>query len=153
MAAGSSNDDDEITGINVTPLVDVMLVLLIIFMVTASYIVNRSINIKLPHADTAEDQLQSKNLAFVLDEKSALYLDGKPIAWDDIAKIIREQKEGLKGAAAANLQALISADTATPHGAVVKLIDMVRKNGINDFAINVDAQALKSTDPDVDKSQ
>ena len=50
--AGGAGDDDEITGINVTPLVDVMLVLLIIFMVTATYIVNQSINVNLPKADT-----------------------------------------------------------------------------------------------------
>src|SRR5690349_24303905 len=85
--AGAFEDEDQgrmITGINVTPLVDVMLVLLIIFMVTASYIVNQTINVNLPKADTGENSPKSKNLAFVLDSKSQLYLDGEPISFDDL---------------------------------------------------------------------
>ena len=137
MGAQNSGDDDEITGINVTPLVDVMLVLLIIFMVTTTYIVHKSISIKLPKADTGEELSSTKNLAFALDAKSKLYLDGKPISYSEItisiAKI-REQNKTKK----VELQALIAADQKTPHGEVVKLIDMIRKNGITDFAINVE---------------
>ena len=54
MAASAQNDDEMITGINVTPLVDVVLVLLIILMVTASYIVSKSIPLELPNAKTGE---------------------------------------------------------------------------------------------------
>ena len=90
MAGSASENDDEITGINVTPLVDVMLVLLIIFMVTATYIVNQSINVALPKAETADTEQKSKNLAFVLDAKGALYLDGKPISHEEIAAKIAE---------------------------------------------------------------
>jgi len=136
MSGGASENDDEITGINVTPLVDVMLVLLIIFMVTATYITNRSINVNLPKADTADSDSKSKNLAFVLDAKSQLYLDGKAISFDEVAARIQEEQAKANGAA---LNAIISADKETPHGAVVKLIDTVRKHGITDFAINVEA--------------
>ena len=136
MSGGVSENDDEITGINVTPLVDVMLVLLIIFMVTATYITNRSINVNLPKADTADSDSKSKNLAFVLDAKSQLYLDGKAISFDEVAARIQEEQAKANGAA---LNAIISADKETPHGAVVKLIDTVRKHGITDFAINVEA--------------
>lgn len=138
--AGTARDDadDEITGINVTPLVDVMLVLLIIFMVTATYIVNQSINVNLPKADTAENPAQAtKNLSFVLDAKSQLYLDGKAIEFTEIAAKVAAAKAEQSGGGAVN--ALISADETTPHGAVVKLIDEVRKAGITDFAINVEA--------------
>lgn len=136
MASNLSDDEDEITGINVTPLVDVMLVLLIIFMVTTSYIVNRSININLPKASTAENQTTQKNLAFVLDKQGQLYLDGKLINFADLQQQIAEiKKQRTDGTP---LQALITADTETSHGQVVKLIDAVRKNGINDFAINVE---------------
>ena len=54
--AVQDQDDEEITAINVTPLVDVMLVLLVIFMVTASYIVNRSVNIQLPKMQTSSNR-------------------------------------------------------------------------------------------------
>ena len=136
MAGGASDSDDEITGINVTPLVDVMLVLLIIFMVTATYITNKSINVNLPKADTADNADKSKNLAFVLDAKSQLYLDGKALSFDEVAGRIKEEQAKANGAP---LNAIISADKETPQGAVVKLIDTVRKHGITDFAINVEA--------------
>ncbi len=142
MAVNTNDNEDEITGINVTPLVDVMLVLLIIFMVTTSYIVNRSIEVKLPQADTgASLDAKTKNLGFVLDDKAQLYLDGKPIQFSEIAIKITEAKANANNAT--NLQALISADVLTPHGKVVELIDEVRKNGINDFALNVDPVTTK----------
>jgi biopolymer transport protein ExbD len=140
MASGTQDNDDEITGINVTPLVDVMLVLLIIFMVTATYIVNQAINVNLPKADTGENSAKSKNLAFVLDSKSQLYLNGDPISFDDLGSRIEAEK-GKDGPS--ELHALIAADKETPHGSVVKLIDTVRKHGITDFAINVEAGASK----------
>jgi len=138
MAGGYSDSDDEITGINVTPLVDVMLVLLIIFMVTATYIVNQSINVNLPTAETSDANSQTKNLAFVIDAEDQLYLNGQPITFDDIPSLIAA--ENAKDAPGA-LNALISADKTTPHGSVVRLIDTVRKYGITDFAINVEAIA------------
>jgi biopolymer transport protein ExbD len=114
-----------------------MLVLLIIFMVTATYIVNQSINVNLPKADTAESpDNKSKNLAFVLDAKSQLYLDGQPITIEQVPEKISEAKAKVGNEP---LNALIAADKDTPHGAVVKLIDTVRKHGITDFAINVEA--------------
>ena len=133
----SDSDDDLISDINVTPLVDVMLVLLIIFMVTANYIVNQSINIQLPKADTGESTATTKNLAFVVDKDSKLYLDGQPVELADITSRITAEKKSNPDVA---LQALISADTETPHGTVVKLIDTVRKNGITDLAINVEVE-------------
>ncbi len=137
MAGGSIEDDDAITGINVTPLVDVMLVLLIIFMVTATYIVNRSIEINLPKAATGED-VPSENLAFTIDKESKLFLNGETITFADIPGRI-EGARALESNAGKKMQALIAADQATPHGTVIKLIDEVRKNGITDFAINVEA--------------
>jgi biopolymer transport protein ExbD len=133
--AGGSNDDDGINDINVTPLVDVMLVLLIIFMVTANYITNQSLNLELPKAATGESNTNT-NLGFSLDKDSKLFLDGKAIEFQDLPTIIAERKK-----AKADVQALISADVKTPHGEVVKLIDAVRKNGISNFAINVEVEA------------
>ncbi len=133
--AGSSvsdSDNEEITGINVTPLVDVMLVLLIIFMVTANYINKQAIPVKLPDADTGET-LQTKNLSFVLNAQGELFCNGKPANFEDIPQLIQAEKSAQPKA---QFQALISADQATTHGQVVKLIDIVRKNGITEFAID-----------------
>ena len=139
MAGGSRFDQDEaISEINVTPLVDIMMVLLIIFMVTASYIAHKAITVKLPKAATASDTV-SKNLSFALDSESSLYLDGKLITFEQIEQAIQEKKNNYPDVPTEKWQALISADVTTPHGAVVRLIDLVRKGGIIDFAIQVEA--------------
>lgn len=135
MAGGAYDTDEEITGINVTPLVDVMLVLLIIFMVTANYITNQAISMELPKASTGENP-GNTSLNFSIDKDSQLYLDGKPVQFEELGTKIQEAKSSGKA-----LQALIAADQKTPHGVVVKLIDAVRKNGITDFAINVEVEA------------
>lgn len=135
----TSHDDEEITGINVTPLVDVMLVLLVIFMVTASYIIHRSIAVNLPKAQTAEQKISSKSLAFVLDKEANLYLDGKKLSYNQLSSQIEMIKKNLLKQNNLKLQALITADKSTPHGKVIELIDQVRQNGIASFAINVEA--------------
>jgi len=135
MSGGALDDDEAITGINVTPFVDVMLVLLVIFMVTATYIANQSIQVKLPKASTGEEA-KSINLGFTLDKESNLYLDGVPILMDSVKDLIATKKKNTT----TGLQALITADESTPHGSVVKLIDVIRKNGITEFAINVEVE-------------
>lgn len=140
MAGGSFNQDDgEITEINVTPLVDVMLVLLIVFMVTSTYIVQQSIQVQLPKADTGENTPKVKNLAFVIDKSGGIFLDGKPITLDAIAGRVQSEKAADPNV---QLQALVAADKATPHGFVVGLIDAVRRQGITDLAINVESSGL-----------
>jgi biopolymer transport protein ExbD len=62
MAGAASSSDDEISGINVTPFVDIALVLLIIFMVTAKYIVSQSIPVDLPEAATGQEQQQNAKI-------------------------------------------------------------------------------------------
>jgi biopolymer transport protein ExbD len=141
MAGGAldQQDEAEITGINITPLVDVMLVLLIVFMVTSTYIVQQSIQVQLPKADTGENTPKLKNLAFVVDKSGAIFLDGKPIKLEDIASRVAAEKQVDPSV---QLQALVAADKETPHGFVVGLIDTVRRQGITDLAINVENSGL-----------
>lgn len=135
--SGSANDDDgEITGINVTPLVDVMLVLLIIFMVTSTYIVQQSIQVQLPKADTGENTVKTKNLAFVMDKSGNLFMDGNATTVEQLPGLIQTVRAENPEA---QLQAMVAADKETQHGNVVKLIDAVRKLGITDLAINVES--------------
>ena len=76
MAASTPSGDDEmITGINVTPLVDIILVLLIIFMVTANLINRPSIEVDLPQAATGEGA-EPTTVALTLTEEGALFLNG-----------------------------------------------------------------------------
>lgn len=130
-----------ITDINVTPLVDIMLVLLIIFMVTTTVIVKDSIAVKLPEAATGEPKKVSI-LAVTLDSKGRLYLNGEGSNEDAIRQFIRKERtRGIK------LEAVIAADKSVAHGTVVGVIDLVRSEGVKKFAINVlkkaDVRALE----------
>jgi biopolymer transport protein ExbD len=140
MASGSFDQDDgEITGINVTPLVDVMLVLLIVFMVTSTYIVQQSIQVQLPKADSGENTPKTKNFAFVIDRNGVIFMDGKRLTLEEIAAKIQSEKSADPNT---QFQALVAADKETPHGFVVGLIDAVRRQGITDLAINVEKSGM-----------
>src|SRR5512147_2606358 len=113
MASYSNGSDEAITGINVTPLVDITLVLLIIFMLTASYIVKESIEVDLPRAATGGETV-GETLSFAVDAKGALYLDGRPVERDAARAAVRAAV-----ARSPDARALIGADKAVPHGEVV----------------------------------
>src|SRR5512139_1469158 len=116
MAGAPQNDDEEmISGINVTPLVDITLVLLIIFMVTASYIVKESIEVDLPRAASGGETV-GPTLAFALDRDGKLFLDGRPVGRGEARAAVRAAL-----ARSADARALIGADRAVPHGEVVSV--------------------------------
>jgi len=128
----SEGDDDMITGINVTPLVDIVLVLLIIFMVTATYIVREAIEVDLPRAANAGEAVGT-TLAVVLTRDGTIYLDGVRRTEGELAARTREAV-----ARDRDTRAIISADRAAQHGAVVHVIDLVKGEGVSRFAINIE---------------
>ncbi len=140
MASTASpfQDDDSgrmITDINVTPLVDITLVLLIIFMVTTTYIVNPSIKVDLPKAVSGSDQVRT-TLALTLTKEGQLYLNGDR---SNEAAVLKQIADELPKNP--DLQAIIAADKVVPHGSVVHIIDLVKRAGVRKFAINVDSTA------------
>jgi len=133
MGAQQSNDDDDIIStINVTPLVDITLVLLIIFMVTATYIVTPSIKIELPKAANSEQSAPS-TAAIVINRDGRLFLNTKEMGEETLIKEI-------KSAFGTNqdIQVIISADKQVQHGVVVHIIDVVRGAGVSKFAISIE---------------
>jgi biopolymer transport protein ExbD len=140
-AASQFEDDDSgrmITDINVTPLVDITLVLLIIFMVTTTYIVNPSIKVDLPKAVSGTDQNRS-TLALTLTKEGQLYLNGD---LSDETKVLNQISSELPKNP--DLQAIIAADKVVSHGNVVHIIDLVKRAGVRKFAINVDSAVSAS---------
>jgi biopolymer transport protein TolR len=140
MARGGSfsSDDDAgrmIVDINVTPLVDITLVLLIVFMVTAAYIVNPAIKVDLPQAASGTETTRTV-LALTLMKDGALYLNGERSSDDGVIHAIGNELPRNP-----ELQAIIAADRAVPHGDVVHLIDLVKRAGVHRFAIDVDPGA------------
>ena len=135
MAGGANFDDDEggvITEINVTPLVDIMLVLLIIFMLTANIITQQSIEVELPNAVTGET-VESTTVAFTIDSKANVFLNGEATneaqMRDALPILVKESDD---------IQAIIAADKSVSHGKVIWLIDLIRQLGIEKFALNID---------------
>lgn len=134
---GGEGDEDIITSINVTPLVDIVLVLLIILMVTASYIVSKSIPMDLPDATSAEDS-PPRQLTVSIDAERRLYLESEPTTWEELARRARSF-------ARANQEprAVIQADRSVSHGDFIRIVDLLRNAGITRYAINVNPQDLE----------
>ena len=134
MAGGArSNDDGDeaITGINVTPLVDITLVLLIIFMVTAKMIVSQSVPLDLPKAATGSEVQVVFSLVLAADGRTQV--DSRPVANDDailpLAKDARTKNP--------ELRAVIKADSAVPHGRVIHVLDLLKQAGVAKIAFGV----------------
>jgi biopolymer transport protein ExbD len=128
--ASSANDDEEISGINVTPLVDVVLVLLVIVMVAASFEVSRSIPLSLPEAGTGETT--AGPLVLSLDASGRWYLDGEAIEPAGVRDAVRSARR-----ASSDVRALIAADRGVPHGRVIEMVDVLREEQVTEFAFNV----------------
>lgn len=135
MAASAANDDDIITGINVTPLVDVVLVLLVILMVTAGYVASRGLPLDLPKAASAE--AVPRTLTISIDAAGRTSLDGHDVSAADLRARVREVAASDREA-----RALIAADGRTPHADVVRIIDLLRRENLTRFSLNVDPLEL-----------
>ncbi|MDE3270147.1 MAG: biopolymer transporter ExbD [Pseudomonadota bacterium] len=117
--------EEEITGINITPLVDVMLVLLVIFMVTSSYLDQAGITLELPTASTGVAVEQGITISIARDGKRYY----KQQVMSDVKLIeLLSDKQGE--------HITIAADQHTPHGQVVAVIDLVRDQKIFDISLH-----------------
>ena len=130
----SAGEDDmpAMSEINVTPFVDVVLVLLVIFMVTAPMLVREQMSVNLPKADSGE-RSASQSIPIVIDKTGAITVSGKSVVIDQIESEIKAMI-----AKNPNAQAVISADTESHHGDVVRVMDLVKKAGLNHFAIQIE---------------
>ena len=134
MAHAQSNTDDEITGINVTPLVDIMLVLLLIFMITTHLDQPGALGVNLPRASTASEAPVS-SLNIVIAKDGALRLDGQPTT---LAGISARATKGTP-----ETQAVVSADRGVTYDKVVGVVDAVRRGGVNKLALAADLEETK----------
>lgn len=126
------NSDEGINEINITPFVDVVLVLLVIFMVTAPMMVKESLNIKLPKSESA-DRSEPAKLGVAINSNGQILLNGKLIEEETL--LIEAQLALTENT---KVQALISADKMAKHGDVIKVIDIIKKAGIDNFAFQIE---------------
>ncbi len=133
----SSNPDDDngpISSINVTPFVDVVLVLLVIFMVTAPLLMQDSIGIHLPKAASSDRKLTSK-MGVAVTRQGQILLNGVLASPEAVTVRVREAMEKDP-----ETQALISADGDARHADVVRAIDLIKSAGMSRFAIQIEKQ-------------
>jgi biopolymer transport protein ExbD len=125
-------DDEPMVDINIVPLVDIVLVVLIIFMVTATVMEAPSIKVNLPDAATGE-ATEPSSLGITVGSKGELLLDGKPVSEPELRGAVRAAKAANK-----DVVCLIAGDQDARHGDVTHVIDLVKQEGVVKFAINVD---------------
>ncbi len=122
MNTGKSGDLN--AEINVTPLVDVMLVLLIIFMVTAP-LMHTGVDLQLPQAEASVVPDDEGKLILSLDKKGDLYLGGVLVMWEEL-----EAKLSTNAKVKADRELYIEADTNLPYGAVLRAMAISRRAGV-----------------------
>jgi biopolymer transport protein ExbD len=133
-SSGPDDDSGPISAINVTPFVDVVLVLLVIFMVTAPLLMQDSIGIHLPRASSSDRKLTSK-MGVAVTRQGQILLNGVLASPETISARVKEALEKDP-----ETQALISADGDARHADVVRAIDLIKSAGMNRFAIQIEKQ-------------
>lgn len=133
-SSASSRGRGGIVGINVTPMVDIVLVLLIIMMVSATYIVSQSLKVELPKT-ASSDETVSKTYVVTISKDGQYLFNDKPITKAELPAVLRGAK-----AEAKDPNLVITADEHAYHGNVVGVIDAAKVEGITKFAINVETK-------------
>jgi len=128
---GGGSDDSLMSEINVTPFVDVVLVLLVIFIVTAPTLLKESIGLKLPKSQTS-DAAQSQTLGVAVNIQGQILLDGVPLEEEQFLATVAEKVKSNP-----TIQGLLSADKEAKHGDVVRAIDLLKRAGVERFAVEV----------------
>lgn len=126
---GNSNDDDVLSEINVTPLVDVMLVLLVVFIVTASA-VTTAVKINLPKTDAVAPPDTDKPIVVSVDEDGRYYIGKETVSMSDMKKRLLDAHDK-NPKVAAQLQA----DEGVKYGRVAKAMAALKEAGIQKIAV------------------
>jgi biopolymer transport protein TolR len=130
LRLGESDDMTDMAEINVTPLVDVMLVLLIIFMVTAPML-TQGLDVALPQAEGKSFELASNNPAKVtITNSGAVYIDGTSVGSTDLELTLGPMLRARK-----IKRALLEADEGVPYGRVVAVLDVMNRAGVEQLGM------------------
>lgn len=134
---GDSEGTSLISSINITPFVDVVLVLLIIFMITAPALVKEVMDIRLPKTSSGDGQVM-QTLGVAINKDGNILLNGQIIDEEDLKSAVKATL-----AQAQDAQAIISADTEVNYGRVVKVMDILKSSGLEKFAVQVERETVE----------
>ncbi len=132
MAGGGGNQNEILTEINVVPLVDIILVVLIIFMVAAPLVMQPKIDISLPKSSSTDIDKTKKPLKITVGKEGELFIDGNASSLDAL------RSESAKRAAQnPDTSAILVADKAVTLEMVTEIIDAVKSNGLKKVAFSI----------------
>ena len=124
------------SALELTPLLDVIFLLLIFFMVSTSFVVNREIPIQLPQSSSASIDASNDRLIMAIDAAGNFSLDGEKVSDVEIAELAEALKRKLDQAAAEKASIRLDVDEATDYRFVIKAMDICRQVGISDVRLN-----------------
>jgi biopolymer transport protein ExbD len=122
-------DEKEFSEINITPLTDVVLVLMLIFMIASPFLIVGAFKVKLPNASTSES-VNNKNIEVFLDSSNKIYLDNRNVTMSELLLQIQ-----LKLQTNPDQSVIIKADKGVFHGNFISLLDELKKAGVTKFLI------------------
>jgi biopolymer transport protein ExbD len=123
--AGNNSDGDMMSEINVTPLVDVMLVLLVVFIITAPLLSPQSLKIALPKTDAVQQNDKPQKVSLTVDAQGNVALDQAHLSDEGLAEILHQR------AIDPQFQLQIEADKAVPYGRIAELMALAQHAGIS----------------------
>lgn len=129
---GGGSGDDPIAEINIVPFVDIILVVLIIFMVTAPLVLKPAIDVSLPQASSGEAKDMDKNLDVIIASTGELYVNGKP---SDIEGL--KQQATATAASSVDSGAILNADKAVTLEKLTEVIDAIKLAGVKKVAFSI----------------
>ena len=124
MAFGNNSDGGMMSEINVTPLVDVMLVLLVVFIITAPLLAPQSLKINLPKTDAVQQNDKPQRLSLIVDARGNIELEQRHVSDEGLAELLRQR------AADPQFQLQIEADKAVPYGRIAELMALAQHAGV-----------------------
>lgn len=139
MAGSFHGDQDQpIAEINVVPLVDIILVVLIIFMVTAPMVLKPTLDVNLPQASTGEAKSEAKNMEVVVNKAGVLYLNDAQVTIEELKAKIKTEAE-----TSPDSSVVLTADKDVTLDGLTSLIDAIKGSGIKKLGFSIQTKASK----------
>jgi biopolymer transport protein ExbD len=133
MATNFKEGEEGINEINITPFVDVVLVLLVIFMVTAPVMIQESLKVNLPKSLSSDISSKVTNVGIGITKEGQIIFSGNVIEFSTLSTKLQEIKK-----ISPETNFLITADVDSRHGDLIRVIDLLKRNGLGRFALQVE---------------
>jgi len=147
MSHGGGSDDRFMSDINVTPFVDVMLVLLIIFMVTAPMMM-QGVDVDLPEATSEPLSAQEEALVVTVNKEGQVFIKDYPVSVDALGEKLVNILEGRE-----SREVFMNADKTVPYGVVVRVMSEIKAAGIEKLGMVTDPESQDTPEPSKEETK